>query len=170
MRIRKGWSSYVLLALEKTVDGYIRLEDFLYHPGYYTYGSGWEYPLHKAALAKALKRLRENGLVDFLDEKELVLRLTDEGRSQALWSKLKFDQEKWDGRWRLVIWDIPEKKRAARDLLRAKLKELGFKHWQKSVWATKKNCTKILRDFIKHIGIEDWVMIIESDNVGTNLP
>lgn len=160
----------LLLALEKSIDGYVRLEDFMYNPGYYTYGSGWEYPLKKSALAKAIKRLRENGLIDFLEEKELVIRLTDEGKSQALWVKLKFGEEEWDGRWRLIIWDIPEKRRAARDLLRAKLKELGFKQWQKSVWATKKNCTKILRDFIKQIGIKDWVMVIESDNIDRDFP
>lgn len=170
MRIRKGLSSLILLTLEKTVDGYVRFDDFINNPGLYAYHGGWDYPLNKAAFAKALKRLRENGLVDFLDEKELIMRLTDQGKSQALWAKLKFDKEKWDGKWRLVIWDIPEKRRAARDLLRAKLKELGFKHWQKSVWATKKNCTKLLRDFIKRVGIEDWVMVIESDNVGVNLP
>lgn len=167
MRIRKGLSSLILLTLEKSVDGYVRFEDFTTHHYRYHYGIP---KLKKSAFAKALKRLREKGMVDFVDEKELIIRLTDEGRSQALWAKLKFNQEKWDGRWRIVIWDIPEKRRAARDLLRAKLKGLGFKHWQQSVWATKMNCTKVLREFIKQIGTEDWVMVIESDNVGGNLP
>ena len=163
MRIRKGLSSVILLTLEKSIDGYMRLDDFAYH--HYRYH--WEIPeLSKPALSKALKRLRENGLIDFIDEKELVLRLTDEGKTQALWAKLKFEEEEWDGKWRIIIWDIPEKKRAVRDLLRSKLKELGFKHWQKSVWASKVNCTQLLRDFLKKVGIEDWVMVVESDNLG----
>ena len=167
MRIRKGLSSFVLLALEKSVDGFIRFEDFGSHTYKYLYGIP---QLKKSALAKAIKRLRENGMVDFLDEKELVVRLTDEGRNQVLWTKLKFNEEKWDGKWRLVIWDIPEKRRKARDLLRAKLKELGFKKWQQSVWATKKNCTRPLRGFIKQIGIQDWVKVLECSDVGDNLP
>ena len=74
--------------------------------------------------------------------------------------------KKWDGKWRLVVWDIPEKRRQARDLLRFKLKQLGFKQWQQSIWASKMNCTELLRSFIKQVGIEDWVMVIESDNIG----
>lgn len=154
--------------LEKAVDGYVRMEDFLYNPGFYAYGSGWEYPLKKAALTKAIKRLRENGLIDFVDDKTLMFRLTDSGKDRALWIKIKEEEEKWDGRWRLVFWDIPEKRKMVRDLLRYKLKHLGFIRWQKSVWASKKNCTKQLREFIKNVGIENWVLVVESDNVGPN--
>lgn len=155
--------------LEKGADGYIRMEDFLYKPGYYAYGNGWEYPLKKSTLAKALKRLRENDLIDFIDDKTLMFRLTDAGRDKALWIKMREEDAKWDGRWRLVFWDIPETRKTIRDLLRYKLKQLGFVKWQKSVWASKKNCTKELRNFIKSVGIEKWVLIIESDNVGKNL-
>lgn len=155
--------------LEKTVDGYVRMEDFLYNPGYYAYGDGWEYPLKKSALAKAVKRLRENGWIDFVSDKELALRLTNEGRTQALWTKMKLGNEKWDGKWRLVIWDIPEKRRNARDLFRHQLKQLGFKQFQQSVWTSKKNCTLLLKEYIKKVGIEDWVKVLETDHVGINL-
>lgn len=163
MRLRKGLGSLLLLALEKGVDGTIRLADF----GFRTYRYKFGIPeVKQSALSKAIKRLRENGLIDFIDDEKLILRLTDRGREQALWAKIKYVDEKWDKRWRLVIFDIPEKRRAARDLLRMKLKEWGFTRWQKSVWATKKNCTNPLRDFLRQIGIEDWVMVIESDNIG----
>ena len=155
--------------LEKTIDGYVRMDDFINNPKYYAYGGGWEYPLKKAALAKALKRLRENGLIDFIDDKTLIFRLTDSGKDKALWIKMREEEEEWDRKWRLIFWDIPEKRKKVRDLLRHKLKQLGFIRWQKSVWASKKNCTKQLRDFIKSIGIEDWVLVIESDNVGRNI-
>ena len=36
--IKKSLSYYVLLALEKAVDGYVGLEDFAYNPGYYVQG------------------------------------------------------------------------------------------------------------------------------------
>lgn len=169
MNKRKSLSNFILLMLEKTVDGYVRMEDFLYNPGYYTYGSGWEYPLKKAALAKAIRRLREKGLVDLLSDQELTLRLTDIGRSKALWIKMKFEDEKWDGKWRIVVWDIPEKRRKARDLLRHLLKQLGFKKFQQSVWATKKNCTTLLREYIKKVGIEDWVKVVESDHLDLDI-
>ena len=153
-------TDFTLLVLEKSIDGYIRFEDFAYHP--MMVGRD----LKKSELSQAVKRLRENGLVELITDKELIFRLTDSGRDRALWKKMGLGEEKWDGKWRLVIWDIPEKRRAARDLLRYKLKQLGFKQWQQSVWASKVNCTKLLRDFIRKTGIEDWVMVVESENVG----
>lgn len=78
---------------------------------------------------------------------------------------MKMIDTPWDGKWRIVIWDIPEKRRIARDLLRHKLKWLGFNQLQKSIWVTKKNCTPLLRDFVKQLGIEEWVRVIESNNV-----
>ncbi|KKS64482.1 MAG: Repressor in ring oxydation complex/ phenylacetic acid degradation pathway related protein (PaaX) [Candidatus Daviesbacteria bacterium GW2011_GWA2_42_7] len=162
---KKTLTNAILLVLEKSVDGYMRFEDFISNPGFYAY-YGWEYPLKKSDFARAFKRLRERGLVELLSDKELIFRLTDQGRDKALWQKIKESRDKWDGKWRLVVWDIPEKRRVARDLLRFKLKQLGFTQWQKSVWASKINCTEVLRNFIKQVGIEDWVMIIESDNIG----
>lgn len=151
--------------LEKSVDGYVRMEDFLYNPHYYAYGSGWDYPLDKSAIVTALKRLRENGFIDFVDDQTLTMRLTDRGMSKALWIKMRLEQEKWDGKWRLVSWDIPESRRKARDLLRHQLKQLGFIKFQNSIWASKKNCTKLLNEYIKKVGIEDWVKVLESSNL-----
>ncbi len=162
---KKSFSNLILLILEKAVDGTIRLNDFINNPGYYAYYDGWNYPLKKSELSKVLKRLRENGLVNFVDDNKFVIRLTDKGKEKAVLAKLMLEDQKWDGKWRIVIFDIPEKRRIARDLLRSKLKSWGFIPWQQSVWVTKKNCTKPLRDFIKSVGIKDWVIVIESDNV-----
>lgn len=156
---RRVLTDLVLLALEKSVDGYVSFEDFIYNPLL-------ERPVKKSAFAQAIQRLRQKGFVELISDKELALRLTDSGKDKVLWTKMKSGNEKWDGRWRLVVWDIPERRRQARDLLRFKLKQLGFKQWQQSIWASKVNCTKLLRDFIKQVGIEDWVMVIESDNIG----
>lgn len=41
---------------------------------------------------------------------------------------------KKDGIWKIVIFDIPEKKRYVRTVLRSKLESLGFKKWQNSIW------------------------------------
>ena len=158
-------SNLILLVLEKSIDGYVRLEDFAYNTHHYAYGSGWEYPLKKSELARVLKTLRGKGLIELTGDKELIYRLTDPGRDKALWVKMKILDEKWDGKWRVVIWDIPEQRKRVRDLLRYKLKTLGFEKLQKSVWVSKINCTKVLKEFIKKVGIEKWVLVLESDNI-----
>lgn len=41
---------------------------------------------------------------------------------------------RWDGKWRLVFFDVPESRRAVRDYVRNILKRLGFKEFQRSTW------------------------------------
>ena len=48
---------------------------------------------------------------------------------------LKIDKPKiWDKKWRIVVFDIPEKQRGARDSLRTYLKKLDFYELQKSIF------------------------------------
>ena len=42
--------------------------------------------------------------------------------------------KKWDGKWRLVLFDIPTNRKKYRDILRLRLKELGLSLYQDSVW------------------------------------
>ncbi len=164
MRSSKSLTNIILLALEKSIEGYIKLEDFAYNP--HKYLSGYPRIITKPLLLQSINRLREKGLIDFIDENKLVIKITDKGSDKAIWEKIKNDKStKWDKIWRIVIYDIPENKRIARDLLRFKLKEWGFIQIQKSVWASKKNCTQALRKYIQSLGIKDWVLVIESNNV-----
>lgn len=41
---------------------------------------------------------------------------------------------KWDGKWHVIIFDIPEYFKVARNALRRKLQELGFRQLQRSVF------------------------------------
>lgn len=163
MNKKESIGKFILFALEKTVDGYVALEDFLYNPGFYVSGMR-EVP--KSSLAQALKRLREKGFVEKTVEKDtdkIVLRLTEAGREFLYLAKTDEEIE-WDGKWRIVVFDIPESKRLVRDVLRRRLKLWDFRSWQKSVWASKKNVTEKLRSLIKELDIADWVLVIESNN------
>lgn len=40
----------------------------------------------------------------------------------------------WDGKWRLVFFDVPESKRPIRDYIRGVLKRQGFREFQRSMW------------------------------------
>ena len=51
---------------------------------------------------------------------------------------------RWDGKWRLYFFDIPEKHRAARDYLRRKLKDLGMFNVQRSVFVYPYDCRQEL--------------------------
>lgn len=164
MNVKNSLGKNVLLAIEKSIEGYLVVEDFLYNPHSYLYGYPRNYS--RSRVLQAVKRLRKQGLVDLIDGEKLIMKLTDEGLNFRIKEKIKTSDEKWDGKWRLVVFDIPEKRRAARDLLRIRLKDWGFRQLQKSIWISKKNCTEVLRKFVSNLGVGEWVMVIESDNIG----
>jgi DNA-binding transcriptional regulator PaaX len=163
MKVKKSLGYYLLLALEKSVDGFVRIEDFTYNS--HIYARGYERNLKKSSLAKTIKRLKEKGLIDFVDDQKLALKLTDSGKEQAILASLKDTGQIWDGKWRIVFFDIPEKRRKSRDILRMRLKQWGFEPWQKSIWASKKNCIRPLGVFIKSVGIQEWVKVGELENI-----
>jgi hypothetical protein len=84
--------------------------------------------------------LKQKGNLDFVKEENgySVYRLSKKGREKI--KKFIFDEffirkpAEWDGKWRLVIFDIPESQNKARGALRRKLKDLGFYQCQKSAW------------------------------------
>lgn len=155
--IQKNSLSYlILLTLEKSLDGYMAFEDFAYHPM-------WDRNIKKSEFSQALKRLREKGYIkeDKTDVNKIIFKLIDLGRD-ALGLEI---EEEWDGKWRIVIFDIPEEKRIIRNLLRRRLKGWGFRRWQQSVWITKRNVTQKLRLLITDLQIENWIAVIESEEV-----
>lgn len=165
MKIKKGsLSEYSLLVLEKAIDGCVRFDDLIHHTHSYAWGSSWDKQLKKSALSQALKRLREKGLVEYEDGKtsKIIIQLTNLGK-EAL-GNLIFIENEWDGKFRIVIFDIPESKSVIRNLFRRRLRDWGFKAWQKSVWVSKNNVTEKIRNLINKLEIKDWVAVIESDD------
>lgn len=69
-------------------------------------------------------------------------------------SGYKIHKQKWDGKWRIILFDIPEKKRALRDYLRSVIKRCGFKEFQKSIWVHPYK----IPDFLKEILGEENIL------------
>jgi len=67
-----------------------------------------------------------------------MYRLTEEGRLHALGGRDPEKQwsRKWDGRWRLVLFDVPIGQNSRRDRLRRYLRSRSFGYLQNSVWIT----------------------------------
>lgn len=129
-----------------------------------------KYPQRK--IASAFYRLKKRGCLNFeYKNRQLYLSLTDEGKKKAGWlqiDNLKIPQpRKWDGKWRMVIFDISQLKKVHREAFRGKLKELGFYPLQKSVWAHPFDCraeTDLLKDFFDLNEKEVRLLIVE--NIG----
>jgi DNA-binding transcriptional regulator PaaX len=99
--------------------------------------------------------LKRRGLIDVeYRGNQMYFSLTAEGKKKA--GKYKINDlkikaaEKWDKKWRVLIFDIEDKHRAKREALRGKIKELGLYQLQKSVWVCPyefKKEMELLRDF-----------------------
>ncbi len=102
-------------------------------------------------ISQASSRLRSKGLIE--KDNSGRTRLTSRGESYAekLYAKERFSipiPKHWDQRWRIVIFDVWERRRPVRDQLRWLLMKLGFVKVQNSVWAHPYDCEELLA-FIK---------------------
>lgn len=117
-------------------------------------------------------RLKKEGLINFERKgNQIYISLTEKGKRKAGWLQidaLKVKKPKrWDGKWRLVIFDISELKRIYREAFRGMLKKLGFYPLQKSVWVIPFECRdeiELLRDFF---GLSQRELrLIVTENIG----
>lgn len=99
----------------------------------------------RGRLNQTLKRLKRQKLVE-IEEKdgEQIVKITQKGKVRALKYKLeemKIKKPKaWDKKWRLVIFDISEKKKWFREIFRERLKILGLLRLQESVYVYPHPC------------------------------
>lgn len=87
-------------------------------------------------LSKLRSYMRTQGLVR--GDYEHGLYLTPKARKRIQKYKQELlaitPPEKWDGCWRIVMFDIPETKRESRVLFTRKIQQLGYQILQQSVW------------------------------------
>ena len=109
------------------------LLDFLHEVGqlarlrqsYFTHA--WSYP-SQTAYVRAVYRLRDKGLVAYRLEggKNPVLHLTDEGKASRpeVFRPERHWNRKWNKLWYVLVYDVPEKERGYRAMLRGFLRRM----------------------------------------------
>ncbi|MFA5098968.1 MAG: hypothetical protein WC461_01985 [Candidatus Paceibacterota bacterium] len=98
------------------------------------------------ARARKLRQLESKKLISFeeLSDGEVKITLTNKGK--LLTRKYKLDDlrldktKKWDGKWRIIIYDIPENYKQARNAFGLKIRQLGLYPLQKSVLISPCDC------------------------------
>ncbi|MDP3646001.1 MAG: CRISPR-associated endonuclease Cas2 [bacterium] len=118
------------------------------------------------------QRLMKQGLIKY--EKGFV-RLTSAGetalRALELQSYSQKRPRRWDSKWRVLIFDIPEYRKGLRDKIRRTLESIGFIRLQNSVWVYPYDCedliTLLKADF--RIGKDLLYLIVDSIEGDRNL-
>lgn len=116
---------------------------------------------------QGLAYLNKQKLIRTIQDSEgMAIELTNKGRRRFQANLLEnitiAKPKRWDRQWRIVIFDISEKFKTAREALRERLQRLGFYQIQKSVFIFPYPCAKEI-NFIKQIfGLDYQVRIILS--------
>ncbi|TSC52000.1 MAG: phenylacetic acid degradation operon negative regulatory protein [Parcubacteria group bacterium LiPW_39] len=107
---------------------------------------------------KYIKRARKNGKIEYKITEKGKGRITKYELNEIRLSKNK----NWDGKWRIVTFDIPEKYKQARDAVTQKLKKIGMFQLQKSVFVYPFECKKEI-DFVSdYFGVYDHILYLEA--------
>lgn len=107
-------------------------------------------------ISQGVKRLELNGLVTVSGEyAKRRVKITEKGR--GVMQQIEFGEYEipkpvfWDGKWRVLIFDITERRRRVRDQLRRLLEGAGFVRIQDSVWVHPYSCDEFVSLMRAHL-------------------
>ena len=127
--------------------------------------------IKKRRLYELVREFYNDRLVSYKENEEGLTEiiLTKDGEKIAL--KFKLDDikikkpKKWDKQWRIVIFDIPNKFKKAREAIRKKLKELGFIKLQESVFVFPYECENEINFIVEVFQIRPFIRFIRANSI-----
>lgn len=134
----------------------------------------WE-ELNRQSLKRAIRNLYMSKLISEKQNQDgtITMMLTDKGKEKALTYNLDEMEIKkparWDGKWRIVLFDIPEKIRWARDAFRRHLNQLGFYEFQKSVFVHPFDCQDEIDYLIEFYNARKFIRFIIAESLDNEL-
>lgn len=76
---------------------------------------------------------------------------------------------RWDNKWRIVMFDVPETVRNTRDALRMHFKNLGFYEFQKSVFVHPYPCAKEIEYIIEFYEAQEYIRFIVATEIDNEI-
>ncbi len=133
------------------------------------FGRGWK-EIDRQNLTRSLKKLEKEKLLVMKRKGEYIMPvLTALGKKRASLARLELFEiarpKKWDKKWRIVLFDIPEEQRIWRNVLRAQLKRLQFQKLQESVFVHPFNCMKEMKQLSDYYQGAQYIRFIEATHI-----
>lgn len=147
------------------------VEDFTFlanRPGLDRLNRYWGYTEMRAA-NRALDRLEHQQFLEKTGQGEqVVYHITTKGKELLRQRRpsVTLRNRKWDGRWRMVVFDFPETARKGRDAFRRLLCQQRMGCLQKSVWITPDPIITAWHKILTETSLTDWVLLFESAELG----
>jgi len=106
--------------------------------------------------------IKKSGRLSYYSLSAKGVRWMEQGRVRAFEVK----RRKWDGRWRFVVYNIPETMRDLRDKLRCKLQSLGYANMSTSFWISPYDLEVELHRYMAERSLLDYVETFTADYTG----
>ena len=125
----------------------------------------------KKQISSAVDSIKRQKLIEYVSDKDgkTIVKITKKGESKLLAFAIDLIEikkpKRWDGKWRLVTFDIPIRFNKGREALRYHLKELDFYQFQKSVWIYPYPCKDEIIFIADFFGVGKYVEILTAENV-----
>ncbi|MBI2623572.1 MAG: CRISPR-associated endonuclease Cas2 [Candidatus Liptonbacteria bacterium] len=131
--------------------------------------------IEREALSRSIRSLYRSQLIQFQERGggRVEMELTKEGKKKTL----DFDidnlsvkkQPRWDGKWRIVSFDIPKDEKKAREAFRAHLRRMGFSMLHKSVFVIPYPCGDEIDFLIECFELRQYVRQILAQDIDNAL-
>ncbi len=137
-------------------------------------GKEWE-EIEIQGLRRAIRNLYHSKLIREKENADgtITMVLTDKGKEKALIYNLDEmvikKPKQWDGKWRIVLFDIPEKMRKIRDAFRHHLNQLEFYEFQKSVFVHPFDCRDEIDYLIEFYNARKFIRFIIAESLDNEL-
>lgn len=135
---------------------------------------GWK-EIDRRALNNAINDLYRSKLVDTKDNRDgtFTLVLSKEGKEVALRYDLDTmaikEPTHWDGKWRIVMFDVPETLKRVRDTLRIHFKQMGFYEFQKSVFVHPHPCKEEIEYIMEFYNARRFIRFIIATDIDNSI-
>jgi DNA-binding transcriptional regulator PaaX len=122
-------------------------------------------------IRSAVESIKRQKLVEYVRDKDgkTVVKITKKGKAKLRAFSIDLIEikkpKKWDGKWRLVMFDIPMRFTKGREALRYHLKELNFFQFQKSAWIYHYPCEDEIIFIADFFGVGKYVEILTVESV-----
>lgn len=124
------------------------------------------------AFNRSIKNMADLGLLETKkSDNEIYIRITAKGRQKL--TSLKLENKKglvsknWDGRWRIILLDLPENRKSERDSIRYLLKKAGFVCLKNSAWISPYPFEHLFENIKKDLKLTNEIIIITTNSVDT---
>ncbi|MEK7539578.1 MAG: hypothetical protein AAB595_03010 [Patescibacteria group bacterium] len=125
----------------------------------------------KEQIRNSINHLRKQKLIEYVSDKngKIIVKITTKGKTRLRAFDIELIEikkpKRWDGKWRLVMFDIPVRFTKGREALRFHLKNLDFFQFQKSAWIYPYPCEDEAMFIADFFGVGKYVEILVVDSV-----